>query len=118
MSEALASLRAALDDLGDLRLTTATEGEVVELVDALTEAQSRLTSSLGRVQAFTKHVGTRRASVVRAARKCDGEQPTMSANVRLNVPRLAKPTARQMSVTGVSVARNRYIARSMRRRWR
>ena len=48
VGEALASLRAALDDLGDLRLSTATEGEVVELVDALTEAQSRLTSSLGR----------------------------------------------------------------------
>ncbi|GAA1477100.1 HNH endonuclease signature motif containing protein [Nocardioides aestuarii] len=48
MNQALASLRTALDDLGDLRLSTVTEGEVVELVDALTEAQSRLTSSLGR----------------------------------------------------------------------
>ena len=48
MSRALASLRAALDDLGDLRLAAATEGEVVELIDALTEAQSRLTCSLGR----------------------------------------------------------------------
>jgi hypothetical protein len=44
--EAMASLRGALDDLGDLRLAAATEGEVVELVDALTEAQSRLMSSL------------------------------------------------------------------------
>jgi hypothetical protein len=48
VGEAMATLRAALDDLGDLRLAAVTEGEVVALVDALTEAQSRLTSTLSR----------------------------------------------------------------------
>jgi hypothetical protein len=42
----------------------------------------------------------------------------MLANVRLNVPRLLKPTAREMSVTVRRVSRRRNIARSTRRRWR
>jgi len=41
-----------------------------------------------------------------------------SENVRLNVPRLVKPTSRQMSVTLRSVCTSRNIARSTRRRWR
>ena len=51
-------------------------------------------------------------------RKVDGDRPTMSWNVRLNVPRLEKPTAKQMSVTLRSVPRSRAIARSTRRRCR
>jgi hypothetical protein len=42
----------------------------------------------------------------------------MSVNVRLNVPRLAKPTSKQISVTLRSVSLSRNIARSTRRRWR
>ncbi len=51
-------------------------------------------------------------------RNCVGVSPTIAANVRLNVPRLEKPTNMQMSVTLRSVVRRRYIARSMRRRCR
>jgi hypothetical protein len=42
----------------------------------------------------------------------------MSRNVRVNVPWLVKPTARQMSVTLMGVVRSRNIARSTRRRCR
>ena len=48
-----------------------------------------------------KHVGT--ATTPAPRRYADGDSPTMSRNVRLNVPRLVKPTARQMSVTLRSV---------------
>jgi hypothetical protein len=51
-------------------------------------------------------------------RKTDGDEPTMSRKVRLNVPRLEKPTAKQMSVTLRSVLRSRAMARSTRRRCR
>ena len=53
-----------------------------------------------------------------AARYCVGDSPTISLNVRLKVPRLLKPTSRQMSVTLRSVSRRRNIERSTRRRWR
>ena len=42
----------------------------------------------------------------------------MSLKVRLNVPRLLKPTAMQMSVTEPVPWRSRNIARSIRRRCR
>ncbi len=38
-------------------------------------------------------------------RYADGVSPTISRKVRLNVPRLVKPTSRQMSVTLRSVSR-------------
>ena len=44
--------------------------------------------------------------------------PTMSRKVRLNVPRLVKPTSRQMSVIVRSVSRSMNMARSTRRRCR
>ncbi len=47
-----------------------------------------------------------------------GDSPTISRNVRLNVPRLPNPTAKHTSVTLLSVLRSRNIARSTRRRWR
>ena len=71
---------------------------------------------LGRVHVFTKQVGTPASAP--ASRNCDGVSPTMSRNVRLNVPRLEKPTSMQTSVTLRSVVRSRYIARSTRRRCR
>ncbi len=63
-----------------------------------------------------KHVGTAGAHPL--WRKAFGDSPTMSWKVRLKVPRLLKPTSKQMSVTLRSVARRRNIARSRRRRWR
>ena len=42
----------------------------------------------------------------------------MGRNVRLNVPRLEKPTSRQMSVMLFGVSRSMNIARSTRRRCR
>jgi len=71
---------------------------------------------LGRVHAFTKHDGT--AGNGPRVRNSDGVSPTMSRNVRLNVPRLENPTSMQMSVTVRSLLRSRYIARSTRRRCR
>ena len=51
-------------------------------------------------------------------RYADGVSPTISRKVRLNVPRLVKPTRTQMSVTLRSVSRSRNIDRSTRRRCR
>jgi hypothetical protein len=51
-------------------------------------------------------------------RYASGDWPTISRKVRLNVPRLVKPTSRQMSVTLRSLSRRRNIERSTRRRWR
>ncbi len=56
--------------------------------------------------------------LVPAARNSLGEQPTIELKVRLNVPRLAKPTSHATSVTGRSVWRSSAIARSTRRRCR
>jgi len=47
-----------------------------------------------------------------------GVSPTTRTKVRVNVPRLEKPTAQHTSVTGMEVVRSRCIARSTRRRWR
>jgi hypothetical protein len=69
---------------------------------------------LGRVHAIVKHVGARWISA--RSRYAVGDSPTMPLNVRLNVPRLVKPTSRQISVTLRSVSRKRNIARSTRRR--
>src|SRR4051812_30863058 len=69
---------------------------------------------LGRAQDMMKHVGT--AGIRPLLRKADGGSPTMSRKVRLNVPRLLKPTSKQMSVTLRSVERRRNMARSTRRR--
>ena len=73
-------------------------------------------TSRGRVHAAMKQLGTCTGSC--RTRNSDGEQPTMVVKVRLNVPRLAKPTSHAMSVTGRSVCRSSVIARSTRRRWR
>ena len=64
-----------------------------------------------------KQLGTSTAAALRR-RYADGDSPTMSWNVRLNDPRLVKPTSRQISVTGRSVSRSSAIARSSRRRCR
>jgi hypothetical protein len=71
---------------------------------------------LGRIQLIAKHVGT--AWIGPRLRYSDGGSPTISRNVRLNVPRLVKPTSRQISVTLRFEPRSRNIARSTRRRWR
>ena len=71
---------------------------------------------LGRVQAIAKQVGRDRMAARR--RYAVGDVPMIARNVRLNVPRLVKPTSRQMSLTGRSVSRSRNIERSTRRRWR
>jgi len=63
-----------------------------------------------------KHVGT--AGMRPRWRKAVGDSPTIAWNVRLKVPRLLKPTSKQMSVTLRSVDRRRNIARSTRRRCR
>jgi hypothetical protein len=71
---------------------------------------------LGRIQAITKQVGTGSEGARR--RWSEGDSPTISRNVRLKVPRLAKPTSKQISVTLRLVSRRRDIARSTRRRCR
>jgi len=71
---------------------------------------------LRRSQVLMKHDGT--GGNGPRLRNVEGLSPTMSANVRLKVPRLVKPTSMQMSVTVRSVERKRYIARSTRRRCR
>jgi hypothetical protein len=65
---------------------------------------------------MVKHVGAGRMEA--PARYDDGDSPTISRNVRLNVPRLLNPTSRQICVTLRSDSRNRNIARSTRRRCR
>jgi hypothetical protein len=72
---------------------------------------------LGRVHAITKQVGMAGAADPRLRNEL-GDSPTMSLNVRLNVPMLEKPTSKQMSATLRVEARRRYIARSTRRRCR
>ena len=72
---------------------------------------------LGRIHAFSKHVGTPSGTGPRV-RNADGDSPTISRNVRLKVAKLVKPTSRQISLTESSVVRSRLIARSMRRRCR
>src|SRR5690625_845840 len=69
-----------------------------------------------RVHALTKQTGTPTGWVSR--RYWLGLRPTIAVNVRLKVPRLAKPTARATSVTGSVVSRSRAQARSTRRRCR
>src|SRR5690625_208074 len=69
-----------------------------------------------RVHALTKQTGTSTGWVSR--RYCLGLRPTIAVNVRLKVPRLAKPTASATSVTGSVVSRSRAQARSTRRRCR
>ena len=64
-----------------------------------------------------KQAGTALRSAARQ-RYVVGGSPTISVNVRLNVPRLVKPTSKQISVTLRSVSRSKNIARSTRRRWR
>jgi hypothetical protein len=64
-----------------------------------------------------KQAGTALRSAARH-RYVVGGSPTMPVNVRLNVPRLAKPTSKQISVTLRSVSLSRNIARSTRRRCR
>ena len=71
---------------------------------------------LGRIVAMMKQVVPRIGSLV--ARYSVGVTPTMSRNVRLNVPRLANPTSKQTSVMLRSVSRSRNIERSTRRRCR
>jgi hypothetical protein len=68
----------------------------------------------GRIHAIVKHVGTPVA--VASLRYVLGDRPTLSRNVRLKAPGLAKPTAKQMSVALRSVSRSRNMARSTRRR--
>ena len=71
---------------------------------------------LGLSHAIAKHVGTAITPV--RFRYADGDSPTTSRNVLLNVPRLVNPTSKQISVTDRWVSRNRNIARSTRRRCR
>jgi hypothetical protein len=70
----------------------------------------------GRVAAIWTQLGATIGPCPR--RYADGVSPTISRNIRLKVPRLVKPTSRQMSVTLRSVSRNRNIERSTRRRCR
>jgi hypothetical protein len=65
---------------------------------------------------MVKHVGAGRVDA--PARYSDGDSPTISRNVRLNVPTLLNPTSKQIFVTLRSDSRNRNIARSTRRRCR
>src|SRR5205085_2578967 len=60
---------------------------------------------LGRVHAIAKHVGT--ALMLVRLRYSTGDSPMISRNVRLKVPRLLKPTSRQISVMLASVSRSR-----------
>ena len=71
---------------------------------------------LGLVHAFTKQLGTNGNGPL--VRYFEGGSPTMSVNVRLNVPRLVNPTCIHTSVTDNSVLRSKYMARSTRRRAR
>jgi hypothetical protein len=63
-----------------------------------------------------KHVGT--ALMTALSRYSLGVTPTISLNVLLNVPRLVKPTSRQISVMLRAVSHSMNIERSTRRRCR
>lgn len=54
-------------------------------------------------------------SSLQLARYLDGEVPDTCLKVRLNVPREANPTAKQISVTLAWVLRSISLARSIRR---
>ena len=69
------------------------------------------------IASIVKQVGTAPGAGARLRRYASGDCPTISRNVRLNVPRLVKPTSRQMSVMLRSLSRRRNIEHSTRRRW-
>src|SRR5579875_1626880 len=79
-----------------------------------------LNQPAGRSQVIAQHAGTRSLapSPANRLRYTDGGSPMISRKVRLNVPRLAKPTSKQISVTGRWVSRSSSIARSTRGRCR
>src|ERR1700737_2309269 len=90
---------------------------IVGDADAIAQSTTRASPKLlGRDKLIEKQVGA--TNTTRCARNTEGDRPTIARNVRLNVPRLVKPTAMQISVTGRSVTRRRNIARSTRRRCR
>lgn len=67
---------------------------------------------------MVKQVGTALAIGALLFLYASGDWPTIARKVRLNVPRLEKPTSKQMPVTLRSVSRKRNIERSTRRRCR
>src|SRR5438874_8385997 len=71
---------------------------------------------LGLSQAMAKQLGT--GIGFEWVLKLVGDSPTISLKVRLKVPRLEKPTSRQISVTSRLVWASRNIALSTRRRCR
>ena len=83
-----------------------------ELLDRSASAAERA----GRVLANWKQFGATIGPW--PTRYCDGVSPTISRKVLLKVPRLVKPTLKQMSVTLRPVSRSRNIDRSIRRRCR